>query len=383
MGYIAYPVDLSPDVLAQAVVDRLKALEPGWEPTPGGFDWLLIESVATIHSELAGLVTDVRTALFRHAGLAIFNVAPIDGAPASVVTTWTAQDAAGYTIPAGTQVSYRVAGGGDLVVFATTTAAVIPPGSTQAAGVVVTATTAGAAGNGLTGPVLLDSTLPWVTAITQAASTSGGEDPETDDEYLARLPSEIEVQRTPVRERDFQAVALRVPGVGRAVALDGWNTVSDTLANEKTVGIVVCTADGQACSPAVKAAAKAAVEAVREVNFVVGVADPVRTNVTVVYAATCYPGFVPAEVEARADAAIVAFLDPSGWGVPRFAVDATNAPWVAESVVRVNDLVAVIDAVEGIRAVTSVQVEGGGDFTLPGRVGLPVPQAPVGTVTAS
>lgn len=382
MAYVSYPVDLAPSDLAARAIAYIQSMEPGWQPAPGGFDWLLIESVATMLSEAAGLFSDATTSIFRHAGLNIFNVPPIDAAPASATTTWTVQDTAGYTVPAGTQISYQAAGG-DQQVFATTRSVTIPPGSSTATGVVVTATVPGAAGNGLTAPTVLDSTVPWVTGVTQAIATSGGEDGETDDQYLARLPIEIEVQKTPVRERDFAAVALRVPGVGRAVALDGWNTTSDTLGNEKTVGVVVATTTGQSCTVDVKAAVKAAIEAVREVNFVVGVADPTTTSITIAYAATCYPGYLTTDVKARVDAAILAFLDPAWWGVPVGQTGVDSTTWLNEPVVRVNDLVAVIDGVDGVRAVTSVLVNGGGDVTLAGRVGLPAPQPPVGAITAT
>lgn len=381
MAYVSYPVDVDAGSIAQRIVAALRDLEPEWEPQPGNLDWLLIESIAGMHASLLATVSDVRDAIFRHAGLALFVVAPIDAAPAAAMTTWTMVDSAGYTVPQGTQVAYQ--SGGDTRVFETTQAFTVPAGQSVQTGVLVSAIEAGAAGNGLTGPVVSDSTVPWVASVTQAAATSGGEDGETDAEYLARLPREIAVQRTPVRVEDFQAVALRVPGVGRAVAIDGWDTTTDTMGNERTVGIVVTDPAGVACTPAVKAAVVAAVEKVREVNFIVGVTDPTMTPVTVTYTATCYPGFTADEVRGRVDDAITAWLSPAWWGVPPLGDEITNEQWINEPTVRVNDLIALIDGVDGVRTVTSVQVDGGGDLMLPGRVGLPSPQPPVGTVTAT
>ena len=382
MGYVTYPVDRGPDQILDDIITRLQDLHPGWEPHRADLVTMLAESVAFVTSMVLGVVSDTRDSLYRRAGLAIFGVPEIPAAPAVAVTTWTVQDTSGYAIPQGTEVGYLTSTG-DTMIFRTTADVVIPAGQSAASGVEVTAITPGSQGNGLTGPVLVSSTTPWVTGITQAFPTSGGEDGETDEEYLARLPREIEVQRTPVRERDFQAVAMRIPGVGRAVAIDGWNTGSDTLGNEKTVGVVVATTDGLACSTDVKAAVKTAIEAVREVNFIVGVTDPTFTSVTVTYAATAYPGFTTADVKARVDAAILGFLSPATWGMPTWEAAIDGGQWLNEPVVRVNDVVAVIDSVQGVRAVTSVQINGGGDLTMAGRVPLPSPQAPVGTVTAT
>ena len=382
MGYVTYPVDRGPDQILDDIITRLQDLHPGWEPHRADLVTMLAESVAFVTSMVLGVVSDTRDSLYRRAGLAIFGVPEIPAAPAVAVTTWTVQDTSGYAIPQGTEVGYLTSTG-DTMIFRTTADVVIPSGQSSASGVEVTAITPGSQGNGLTGPVLVSSTTPWVTGITQPFPTSGGEDGETDEEYLARLPREIEVQRTPVRERDFQAVAMRIPGVGRAVAIDGWNTVSDTLGNEKTVGVVVATTDGLACSTDVKAAVKTAIEAVREVNFIVGVTDPAFTSVTVTYAATAYPGFTTADVKTRVDAAILAFLSPATWGMPTWEAALDGGQWLNEPVVRVNDVVAVIDSVQGVRAVTAVQINGGGDLTMAGRVPLPSPQPPVGTVTAT
>ena len=382
MGYVTYPVDRGPDQILDDIITRLQDLHPGWEPHRADLVTMLAESVAFVTSMVLGVVSDTRDSLYRRAGLAIFGVPEIPAAPAVAVTTWTVQDTSGYAIPQGTEVGYLTSTG-DTMIFRTTADVVIPSGQSSASGVEVTAITPGSQGNGLTGPVLVSSTTPWVTGITQPFPTSGGEDGETDEEYLARLPREIEVQRTPVRERDFQAVAMRIPGVGRAVAIDGWNTVSDTMGNEKTVGVVVATTDGLACSTDVKAAVKTAIEAVREVNFIVGVTDPAFTSVTVTYAATAYPGFTTADVKTRVDAAILAFLSPATWGMPTWEAALDGGQWLNEPVVRVNDVVAVIDSVQGVRAVTAVQINGGGDLTMAGRVPLPSPQPPVGTVTAT
>ncbi len=89
------------------------------------------------------------------------------------------------------------------------------------------------------------------------------------------------------------------------------------------------------------------------------------------------------EVRGRVDDAITAWLSPAWWGVPPLGDEITNEQWINEPTVRVNDLIALIDGVDGVRTVTSVQVDGGGDLMLPGRVGLPSPQPPVGTVTAT
>lgn len=377
--YIRYPVDVSPDTVAEEIVTHIRAAEDGWDPQPGGLDWLIIESFSHIAARVLADASEVREAAFRYAGLNLFQVPPIDAAHAMAITTWTVADSQGYTIPAGTIVSYR-APGGEPATFRTTQDHLVPAGETTVGGVQVTATEPGAAGNGLTGPELVDS-IPFVTGITQAAATTGGEDGETDADYLARLPLEIEMQKTPVRERDAALVAARVPGVGRAVAVSGWDTITDATGQEKTLGLVVVDPTGQNCTSDVKDAVKAALEQLREVNFIFGVADPTRTTVDVAATVKGKEGYTPVDVEAGVQAALARWLDPTGWGAEFFAhVGPTG--WDNTTTVRLFEAAAVLDRADGVDYVTAVTLNGAAaDVTLTGRVPLPTLGAVTITVT--
>ena len=221
-AYIAVPIDTSQADLRDAAIAELQSLVPGWNPDPGDLARWIIEACAILAAETRDVAAQVPALAFAAWGTDMLALPAQEAAAATVPSTWTAVDDAGYTIPAGTTVGIRTAGD-ELVGFRVATAASIPPGdtATNAGAVLLEAVEAGAAASGITGTVELIDALAGISTVAATEATSGGQDAETGLEYLDRLRVELQsLTLTPILPADFARQALTVPGVGRAVAAD-------------------------------------------------------------------------------------------------------------------------------------------------------------------
>src|SRR5690606_4047142 len=206
---------------------------------------------------------------------------------------------------------------------------------------------------------------------------------EDDDAYLARLSRELELMSPrPILPDDFAVLAARVAGVARATAIDGYNPDDDTSDNERMVAVAAIDADGQAVPSGVKAQVEALLQSMREVSFVVHVIDPTYTEIDVAFTAKAFPGYAPADVQARAEQAVADYLSPAHWGLPPTGDDTAHGGWWSQPVVRYLEVAAVLDRVEGLDYVSALTVDGGtSDVTLTGAIPLPKPGTIAGTVT--
>lgn len=379
--YVSYPLEADPDALAQEAFDYIAARIAGWQPSPGDPLTIALESFAQIAAELIEVASDVPTAIYRYLGASLFALPPVEASRAAGTSTWTMRDDAGYTIPAGTVVGIPAAGD-QLVGFETVADVVVPPGSTTTAAgeVALLAVEAGAAGSGLTGPVTLIDSLAFVTGVALVGQTTGGVDAESDADYLDRLTAELRLlSPRPILPEDFAVMARRVSGVERATAVDGYNPADGTTDNERMVTVAVVDAAGQPVSTATRNAVDALLQAEREVTFIVHVIDPTYTAVDVTFTATALPGFDPADVEARAEAAVADYLSPANWG----RTASTGATWLNRPIVRYLEVAEIINRVDGVDYIDALTVEAGTvDVPLTGVVPLPTAGAIAGTVNA-
>lgn len=273
--YIEFPIDTNPEVLAEDAFDYVQAHFPGWVPNDANLDTIMVEVGARLAAEARDVASIVPVDIFRYFG-GLVGVDPVEAVSASVLTTWTMIDNAGYTIPGGTQVGIRVTGD-VLVPFATLVDVVIPPGSTVNSAVLVSAVEPGGEHSqigAIAGPVELIDTLDFVLTITQNALTSGGVDAEDEEEYLDRLRTRLQLLAPrPIIARDFAIMAEDIAGVDRAIALDGYNPLANeiqTVDVDATGGNFQLTFQGQTTANiawnATAAAVQAALEALSNIN---------------------------------------------------------------------------------------------------------------------
>lgn len=369
-SFVDLPVELNGAAVKAAIYADMEEKFPGWRPKPGKPETRLIDSMSDrLHVPLGQLAADAAAELFYSFGEKIAGVQPIGAVAATVKSTWTVKDNAGYEIPAGTQV--KVAKTGDTSEgFRVVNTIVIPKGddATDEGAVVLEAIEPGAQANDLDGDVSPEDTLNFILpgGIELVDESSGGRNAEEPAEYLNRLAETMEtLAPRPILPRDVEILARNVPGVFRALALDLFDPESDdpedpeTWVSERHVSVAVADEAGQPCSEAVKEAVKADLASKREANFKFFVLDPDYTPVAVKVKAVARDGFDQVAEKEKLAAALANFLDPGIFGQDPNA--ASRRTWNRETVVRYQDVVTVVNNQPGIDHYTELKIgkEGG------------------------
>lgn len=376
--YINPPLVTEPDDLASEAFDYLEANIAGWLPSPGNLETWQIEAISQLASELAYVASAVPVSIFRYFGESLLGLPPNPASYANGTTTWTMRDALGYTIPAGTLIGIP-ASGDELLGFAVAGDTVIPPGSTTATGVIVIAEDAGTDANGLTGTPELVDALDFVVSVTLTAPTSGGVDEESDDDYLNRLRTLFTVLAPrPILPNDFAVLALTVPGVARATAIDLYNPGPPPATNvPRCVSVVVVGEDGNPVTPAVKTQVDNLLQAQREVNFLVFVIDPTYTTINVTFTVKAYPAYNGAAIADAAEVAVADYLSPQNFGQVPYG---DQPQWLYDDKVRYLEIAEVINRTEGVWYIGTLTINGG---TTDVALTTPGPMPKPGTITGT
>lgn len=360
------PLETEPADLAELAYTRLAELIPGWAAADANFETLLIEALAQIAAELRDVASDVPVAIYKHFGSVLHGITQLAAGQATATSTWTMIDAAGHTIPAGTVVGIRNLDQ-ELVGFTVASDVTVAPGATTTAagGVVLIAIEAGTSANALSGTVELVDALDFVNTITLTAATAGGTEAESDDSYLARLTDELTLLTpNPVLPGDFSILARRIPGVARALTIDGYNPADDTSNNERMVTVYAIDAAGLAVASGVRADIDTYLQSLREATFVVNTDDPDYTTIDVTTTVLALPNFDTATLQGWIEDALANYLSPGQWGLAQGAArdttqwsNVTKAYYleIAEAINRVNG----VDRIESLligkrRTVTGV-----------------------------
>lgn len=378
---------------SNAELESYEALEAAfaeWTPAEGNLETWLIKAFARISSVVRQQAGESSAAMFKKFGETIAGVPPILAAPASVQSTWTMVDTAGYTITAGTKVTIA-SSGEDSVAFEVVADVVIAPGSkaTAAGGVTLRAVTPGIEGNGLSGTATPSDSTAATSATESIAivgTTSGGVDEEDEDAYLNRLTEELHLlSLSLIVAEDFAKDARSVAGVARAIALPAYN--GETSGQALYVTVFPVTAAGAALSALKKEELQARQQAKVPSGVLVVVKDPKFTKVIVSAEVVSIPGYTPAAVKAAVEARLAEYLSPANWGLAIFGDPSINpSGWTNTTKVYINEVISEIDRVPGVQRVTSAKVAKFGgtleakDLTLEGVV--PLTEASTLTITA-
>jgi hypothetical protein len=372
-NYISPPLETDPDQLTQDAFDYLSTNIPGWVPRDGHLEVWQIQAIMAKIANTQDIASAVFLSIFRTYGSTVMGFQPIDAIAATIPTTWTMVDNAGYTVFAGTQVAWAISGN-EFVVYEVVADVVVAPGSvaTPAGSVVLVAIEPGIAGNG-NGPgamTLLDP-LAFVNSVVATSAATGGVDAESDDTYLARFKDDLELLTPrPILARDYAVLTRNVTGVHRATGIDNYNPLDNTDGNERMVAIAAVDVNGDAVDVPTKTAIAAYLEGMREVNFVVHVFNPTYTAVGVTFTFTVDPNANPTTVQGLAIQAVRDFLDKSTWGVD--GNDTSKVSWTNATTVHFNDLISVLYAVPGLKSVPVLQINGvAADLVMAGRIALP------------
>lgn len=375
MSFIEFPVAFDGATLKAQLYTGMEERFANWRYNANSPEVAMIdEFVDRLMVPLGELAADVAAEIFNAYGEKIVKVLPIAATPATVKSTWTMVDAAGYEIKAGTQVKIATSGNTGQG-FRVVNAVVVPAASlaTDPGEVVLEAIEPGTEGNDLEGEAKPEDTLNFLDSIALVGKSTGGEDAEDPQTYLTRLAETMEtLSPSPIIPRDVEILARNVPGVFRAVALDLFNPETDdpedpeTWTSERCVTVAVCDSAGQPCSAEVKEAVKAELEARREANFKFFVIDATYTMLAIKFQIVPRAGFDRAVEEAKVQVAFEAFLDPVVFGV-----ESSTDPrsWNHETLVRYQDLITVLNNQQGVDHYTELKVgiegEGLGEADVP------------------
>lgn len=391
-GYIDVTIDTDPQDIMDDFVTFMQTAVPGWQPSPGQLDVWLMQAVASAAADTRDVASAVPKSIFRWFGANLLNFPPIDDTPASVTATWTVVDNAGYTVPAGTQVSIARTGD-DVYAFETTVDTVIAPGATTAAGVQLAAVTPGSAASGLGGAGIaaqLIDPLTFVSTVVLEGVTVGGVDAEDDDTYLTRLRADLQLLAPrPILPPDFAVFARQIPGVYRATAIDGYNPTGPLTGQPRTISIAAIDANGSPLDTAHKNSVLSDLEARREVNFQIFVIDPTLNIMDITYSVQSLAGYDTVALKTAIDAALTNYLSAATWG----ALAGDPSSWSDNTTVRYLEVAQVINDVAGVDYITTtagnldlqIGIHGGSlvrtDVALTGVA--PLPTTVGGTITGT
>jgi hypothetical protein len=389
-NYIQYPIETNPQDLLDEAVSYIKNLAPAWVDNDANLDVWIMQVLTSQNADLRSVASDVPDTIFRYFGASLLNIVPIDDTPARCNSTWTMKDTAGYTIPDGTFVSIRDSAGND-VPFQTDGDVLVPPGQTVTltAQVHLVAVNPGADTSGLGsvgGTISLLDTLDFVISIRQETVTSGGVDAETSSQYNDRLARHLRRLSTrPILPDDFAALAADTdPSVYRVIAIDGYLPSNNSYNNARTIAISGIDVNGNNLDGTVKANITAAIQANREVNFVVNLMDPKRTTVAVTFTALAVVGYDPVQAQSDAIAAVQNYLSPAAWGRdPRYQDN--QQTWIQVNYVYFYEIAQVIGNVQGIDRLQTLTIglQGGSMGTSDVALATPATLTVAGTITGT
>ncbi len=162
----------------------------------------------------------------------------------------------------------------------------------------------------------------------------------------------------PILPGDFAILALRVVGVGRAVAMDGYDPATQTWEHVRTITLVLTDELGEPVPAPVREEVAAYLEALREVNFVVHVIDADYQEIDVTYEVTAFAEQNPDMVREACDFNLAQELSPANYRLgttsPAIASGEVIPPPSAAGqqpsrrTVRRNDLIALLDRTRGV-----------------------------------
>lgn len=375
-GYVDLRLfDVTDQEVIAAALAQLELNVPELELREGHMETVVLESIALEVAELIVAVNRLPGAVVETI-IGMAGVIRDVGAEPAATATVVAGDTVGHTIPIGTRV-WLALPSGDAVTFLVEgdlagDEPTIAPGDTTVVVSLIGAEYTSAA-NGLPiGSVLeLADPVPWIDTITLATEVTGGRDAEPDDDWrdrgVARLSRLSDALVVPAH---FEAAALEDPAVGRALVIDVWDPGSGNDPGEDPGHITVCVLgpDGTVLSGPAKASLEASMEQRAVAILDVHVTDVEIDQVDVAVTVTLFGGYESDLVEDAITTAIDAYLDP--------------LTWRSGEAVLINELVALVDRVEGVDHVLTVLINGGA-VDVPMSSAVAAPDADDITVTVS
>lgn len=373
--YINPVIAVDPADLEAEIYAYIQSFYPGFDPREGHLITVLSEALAQAIADNREMASDVPPEITRYMG-PLFGINPVDAAPATGLVQVVMTDAVGYHFDEGDLLFRIPIGGDDFIGFENSGPVDIAAGQTTANNVTIVAVSDGAEGNGLNGPIEQVTVNDKIQTVTlTGGATANGADQQDLDEYLNSLSSRLRLLADrPITPDDFEIYTKALfPTVDRALVLDGYNPTDNSWNNEKMVTVTPIDSTG-ASLPLLHGAIQAALNAVREWNFVVNTMAPTYTAITIDVTVRGHKGWDETALEASVQNALADAVSPKNHGQPE---EGDERRWVREGSdkVRFPDLMQITKNVEGVNYIDNDQITINGNvntsLTLGGVAALP------------
>lgn len=350
--------DRNPDDLMDEMLDHGRQILPQWDPSVGNIETVMVETFANQSAALLAGFNRLPDGILEGM-LNLFGITRSDGNAASATVTLTAVDTAGYMIPADTEFAYFASE--TAYVYYLAADAAIPNGSTEASATIVAREVGEEFNSPPSGSLLQVLTAtPFLTSAVLATAPTGGSDTETDDQYFARAVNTVASYSTAlVTPSQIQAHVLDdYPEVFRCQVYDRRRYYDrDTTASTYTThnGYVLIAVGGSNSDQSVLtdipidattlSAIKTDVEGRSSVGLIADVMTAELASIDVSATVVAKDGVEVGAVGSLIVAALDNYLDPDAWD------------W-SSTHVRTNEIISLIDQVDGVDYVVSVSLAG-------------------------
>lgn len=357
--------DTDAESLLNQIITYGRAIIPEWSPSAGEVEMMLAEVFAVGAADLASYINRLPGGILE-AVIALFDVERSDGVAATGTVQFTMVDTNGHTIPSGTNVVYT--GGLVPLVFSTDSDLVISSGSSTGS-VAVTALTVGSAHNSVPASATVQaiSNTDYVSTVefTSTNGATGGEDPDTDEVFLSRVTNTFSTYSsalvTPSQIRasvldNFRSTAYRCAVYDKERYLD--RAVFSTTEHPGYVLVAVASqnttnSSGNFSDTTLSASEISDIRTHLEDRIPAGLQVDIMSaevvSVSVTASVVTLDGSDTSVVETAINNALAVYFDPNVWD------------WT-KSVVRVNEVISLIDGVTGVDYVSSVSLAGNAEI---------------------
>lgn len=358
------PYDVSAVDLFEDAISYAQQTLPAWVPEAGNIEVVVTEAVATIAARVIAAANRVPGAVVETL-LKLFDIDRSDGIKATGTVSITAVDSVGYTVPAGTAVSYFPVDGTQPLTYILDNDVTIAAGSTTGTST-VTAQVVGTAHNKPSTGARLQvlATMPYVLSTSFSVAPSGGADAESDDEFFDRAVTTLASYSSAlVTENQISTYVLtNYPTVHRCKTYSRRRSADrDTTDGDYTThdgyALVVLTKENDDINDTSDVSLTASelqeieddLEDRTVSSLEVELANAQLISIDVSASFNVLPTYLTSAVEDAVTAALQNYLNPNTWD------------W--DSVVRANEIVVLIDQVPGVDYVSSVALDLNGGET--------------------
>jgi len=333
--------DKDPQDIVDAALVTLQSRLPEWTPSETNIELAVLEAVALEVAETIYTINRLPEVMVEVL-LTLYGITRDDGTEPDTTVTFTMADDAGYTIPAGTEVSIPISETENLSFF-TDEELVIDEGDTEGT-VAATATESTINANGIASGTVCElvDAIESVETVVTASTIANGIAPESTELWLERGIQRLQrLTDTLVIPAHFTQAALEQSYVVRANAIDNYDPESGNDPGDDAGHItVVVYGDGAVVSSPNKATLLTLLENNSAGNLGIHLVDPTIETVDVTVTVKKIAAFNSTVVLNNVVDALEAYLNTENWS------------W--SGTVRVNELITLISNVAGVDYVVSL-----------------------------